>query len=428
MALPVGVETCTITFGSDVDFAGGPVSVSIVATPTHDLVWKTTGQRVLAFPISANAAEGVPGSISLPVVDQDGFADGEGNDFTMWAYTLKVTYTGAGGKETVTKAVQPLSGQSSLDFDLLPTGQITSGVSATIPAVLSVNGDTGNVTVDVAGAVASVNSHTGTVVLAATDVGADAAGAAAAAQAAAVQRANHTGTQSADTITDGTTNKAYTAVEKTKLAGVASGATANAGTVTTASVVTANGVSGSVATAASTPAITLTLGAITPSSVAATGAVSGSNLSGTNTGDQTSVTGNAGTATKLATPQAIDGQNFDGSAPVTVIAPGTHAATGKTTPVDADEVPIVDSAASNVLKKLTWANLKAAILAFIQPQFDLRPVFVRWDGTGGTPARPVTSANVICMWFSPVQPTGGGTVGGGAGAVDNLDVWEVTAS
>lgn len=59
------------------------------------------------------------------------------------------------------------------------------------------------------------------------------------------------------------------------------------GTVTTVSVTTANGVSGSVANATSTPAITLTLGAITPSSVAAVGTVTGSNLSGTNTGDQT---------------------------------------------------------------------------------------------------------------------------------------------
>lgn len=58
------------------------------------------------------------------------------------------------------------------------------------------------------------------------------------------------------------------------------------GTVTSVSVATANGVSGTVATATSTPAITLTLGAITPSSVAATGTVTGSNLSGTNTGDQ----------------------------------------------------------------------------------------------------------------------------------------------
>lgn len=65
------------------------------------------------------------------------------------------------------------------------------------------------------------------------------------------------------------------------------------GTVTSVSVTTANGVSGSVATSTTTPAITLTLGAITPSSVAATGTVSGSNLSGTNTGDQTiTLTGN----------------------------------------------------------------------------------------------------------------------------------------
>lgn len=72
------------------------------------------------------------------------------------------------------------------------------------------------------------------------------------------------------------------------------------GTVTSTSVVSANGVSGSVATATTTPAITLTLGAITPTSVAATGTVTGSNLSGTNTGDQTlnsllpSQTGNNG--------------------------------------------------------------------------------------------------------------------------------------
>ena len=62
---------------------------------------------------------------------------------------------------------------------------------------------------------------------------------------------------------------------------------ANTGTVNTVSVVTANGVSGTVANATTTPAITVALGAITPSSVAASGAVSGSNLSGTNTGDQT---------------------------------------------------------------------------------------------------------------------------------------------
>ncbi|CAN7598603.1 hypothetical protein LJR234_004629 [Mesorhizobium amorphae] len=42
-----------------------------------------------------------------------------------------------------------------------------------------------------------------------------------------LSRANHTGTQSADTLTDGTTNKAFLATERTKLAGIATGATAN---------------------------------------------------------------------------------------------------------------------------------------------------------------------------------------------------------
>lgn len=78
------------------------------------------------------------------------------------------------------------------------------------------------------------------------------------------------------------------------------------GTVTSVSVTTANGVSGSVATATTTPAITLALGAITPASVAASGAVSGTTLSagsgsaacGAATGCSASVEGStAGTPT-----------------------------------------------------------------------------------------------------------------------------------
>lgn len=81
-------------------------------------------------------------------------------------------------------------------------------------------------------------------------------------------------------------------------------------------------------------------------------------------GDATGLTGTAssltaGNATTLATSRNIDGQAFNGSADITVIAPSTHAATSKTTPVDADELPLADSAASYALKKLTWANLKA---------------------------------------------------------------------
>lgn len=43
------------------------------------------------------------------------------------------------------------------------------------------------------------------------------------------------------------------------------------------------------------------------------------------------------------------------------IASGINGATAKTTPVDADLLGITDSAASWVLKKLTWANLKTTL-------------------------------------------------------------------
>lgn len=44
----------------------------------------------------------------------------------------------------------------------------------------------------------------------------------------------------------------------------------------------------------------------------------------------------------------------------------TNGATAKTTPVDADMIPLMDSAASNVIKKLSWANLKASLKTYIE--------------------------------------------------------------
>lgn len=42
-----------------------------------------------------------------------------------------------------------------------------------------------------------------------------------------------------------------------------------------------------------------------------------------------------------------------------------HAAASKTPPVDADEIPLADSASSFSLKKLTWANLKTTIATYL---------------------------------------------------------------
>lgn len=71
-----------------------------------------------------------------------------------------------------------------------------------------------------------------------------------------------------------------------------------------------------------------------------------------------------GTANQLL---VVDGSasSITGQAADSHLAATTHAATSKTPPVDADEIPLSDSAASFALKKLTWANLKATILSYV---------------------------------------------------------------
>lgn len=99
----------------------------------------------------------------------------------------------------------------------------------------------------------------------------------------------------------------------------------NPGTVTSVSVTTANGVSGTVATATTTPAISLSLGAITPSSVNAvvlsgsatpTLSVTGtSSISGSNTGDNATNSQYSGLVTN-----ATHTGDATGSGALTVVA------------------------------------------------------------------------------------------------------------
>ena len=46
-------------------------------------------------------------------------------------------------------------------------------------------------------------------------------------------------------------------------------------------------------------------------------------------------------------------------------------ATAKTTPVDADTMPLIDSAAGNALKKVTWANIKATLKTYFDTLYAL---------------------------------------------------------
>lgn len=48
----------------------------------------------------------------------------------------------------------------------------------------------------------------------------------------------------------------------------------------------------------------------------------------------------------------------------TNVASAINGAAAKTTPVDADTMPLIDSAASNILKKLSWAHIKATLKSY----------------------------------------------------------------
>jgi len=86
------------------------------------------------------------------------------------------------------------------------------------------------------------------------------------------------------------------------------------------------------------------------------------------------------------------------------IASTIHGATAKTTPVDADEFGLIDSAASNVLKKLTWSNIKATLKSY----FDSVTTTLTnktIDGRSNTITNAIP-AGVIEMFGGSTAPTG----------------------
>jgi hypothetical protein len=131
---------------------------------------------------------------------------------------------------------------------------------------------------------------------------------------------------------------------------------------------------------------------------------SGLTLAGTNTGDETTTT----------------------------IGALINGATAKTTPVDADYVGLMDSAASNILKKLSWANIKATLKTYfdtlyavfgeaVNAQTGTTYTYVNGDGgklvthtnassIAGTLPQAGSGGNFAANWWMDVQNRGAGTL------------------
>lgn len=130
----------------------------------------------------------------------------------------------------------------------------------------------------------------------------------------------------------------------------------NAASSATAAATSATNAANS-ATAAATSA--------TNASNSATASANSASAAATNkTATDANVTASGNSATAAANSATAAAGSATAAANTPVAVP-THAATTKATPVDADEFPLIDSAASWGLKKFTWANIKTAISAYL---------------------------------------------------------------
>lgn len=178
MTFPTGVTTCILSIGSSLSFFGDSGSMSVVVTPVigggaQYIVWGATGDPFIAAPKTFTSVVGSPVQVTVPHVDQPGFIGPSGDAVTMWAYNISVKATVNGKDISWVKNVQPEQDQTAIDVDLTPDGPIALVQYAPIPAVLSVNGQTGNVTIDEGGgegAVTSVAGRQGDVTLTSADL------------------------------------------------------------------------------------------------------------------------------------------------------------------------------------------------------------------------------------------------------------------
>jgi len=94
----------------------------------------------------------------------------------------------------------------------------------------------------------------------------------------------------------------------------------------------------------------------------------------------------------------------------TTIGALINGADAKTTPIDADMVGLMDSAASNILKKLTWANIKATLKTYFDALYQAASATLStWAGI--TPGTGVGTALSVDIGSSGAVVTNGGALG-----------------
>ena len=173
MAYPPGISLAVIQAGKAGTFFGDAASLTATVTPvlsgTKYLVHQSTGDLMVPSPMTFTAADDSVLSFSVPHVDQPGYLDDNAQAYTMWAYKVDVTVLIGNGravkKHTWTKNFQHLVGQDFIDIDQIASGVISEGVTAPLPEILSVNGQTGHVVIDSASTITATETEPGVYVV-----------------------------------------------------------------------------------------------------------------------------------------------------------------------------------------------------------------------------------------------------------------------
>ncbi len=134
------------------------------------------------------------------------------------------------------------------------------------------------------------------------------------------------------------------------------------------------------------------------------------------------------TSSELAKLQGVTaGADVTNATNVGTVVAGVAA---KTTPVDADSLPITDSAASNALKKVTWANIKATLKTYFDGLYNLYShpnhtgdVTSTGDGATVIGANKVTNS----MLSQVATQTFKGRTTAATGSVEDLTIAQVKA-
>ena len=156
MAIPAGVNQVLITVGGIFGSLGSQATVTGTVKPVFggtvkSIVWEANGDTYSDVKEDVLGESGVAASFAVVDPTQDGWVIPTPNGLQTiknWAYLFEGRATFPNGStHIISKAFQITAGQTTIDLDTVPDGQVSSGVVAPAVGVSSVNGQTGAVVI-----------------------------------------------------------------------------------------------------------------------------------------------------------------------------------------------------------------------------------------------------------------------------------------